>query len=152
MQFDHIGVLAPTLEAGRAQLGAILEIPRWTEEFADPINGVYVQFGRDSSSVCYELIAPLGDNSPINKWLDTRKNILNHVAYLVPDLDKAAESIAATGAVATSAPKPAIAYGGKRIQFFITSMRFIIELIEAPAHQHRYEKLYPANQEVEVEG
>jgi methylmalonyl-CoA/ethylmalonyl-CoA epimerase len=151
MQFDHIGVIAPTLEAGRAQLGAILEIPHWTEEFADPVNGVYAQFGLDTSGINYELIAPFGENSPIIKWVQTKRNILNHIAYLVQDLDKASAKISATGAVPTSAPKPAIAYGGNRIQFFVTPMRFIIELIEAPAHKHQYKKTYPTALQAEEE-
>lgn len=141
MQFDHIGVIAPSLEAGRAALKTVLEITRWTEEFSDPVNRVYAQFGTDASGICYELIAPLGDDSPIAKALNTGKNILNHVAYLVPNLATASESMRAAGAVATSEPKPALAYGGKYIQFYVTPMRFIIELIEAPAHRHRYETI-----------
>ena len=142
MQFDHIGVIASSLEEGRAVLNAFVQIPRWTEEFADPVNQVYAQFGTDPSGVCYELIVPYGDSSPITKFLSTGKNILNHVAYLVQDLAKEGDRLRAAGAVPTSDPKPAIAYGGKHIQFFVTPMRFIIELIEAPAHRHRYDKIY----------
>jgi methylmalonyl-CoA/ethylmalonyl-CoA epimerase len=120
----------------------VLEIPRWTKEFIDPVNRVYAQFGVDASGICYELIAPLGDDSPIAKALNTGKNVLNHVAYLVPDLALARERLRAAGAVPTSEPNAAIAYNGSRIQFFITPMRFIIELIEAPTHEHQYEKTY----------
>ena len=35
-------------------------------------------------------------------------------------------------------PKPAIAYGGARIQFFVTPARFIVELVEAPGHEHHF--------------
>ena len=142
MRFDNIGVAAPSLEEGRAALTAVIEIPRWTEEFTDPVNSVCIQFGADASGICYELIAPLGDDSPIAKALNTGRNILNHVAYLVPDLAQARERLRAAGAVATSEPHPAIAYKGGRIQFFVTPMRFIIELIEAPTHEHLYEKPY----------
>jgi methylmalonyl-CoA/ethylmalonyl-CoA epimerase len=142
MRFDHVGVVAPSLEEGRAALHAVLNIPRWTEEIVDAVNRIYAQFGRDEAGICYELIAPLGDDSPIVKALNTGKNILNHVAYLVEDLDQEAERLRAAGAVAPAEPKPAIAYGGNRIQFFVTPMRFIIELIEAPAHEHRYDKTY----------
>ena len=41
-------------------------------------------------------------------------------------------------AVLDPGPKPAIAYGGRRIQFFVTPMRFIVELIEAPYHRHEF--------------
>jgi methylmalonyl-CoA/ethylmalonyl-CoA epimerase len=142
MQFDHIGVIASSLEAGRAALNAVLQIPSWTEEFADPVNEVYVQFGADSSGTCYELIVPFGESSPVTKALSSGKNILSHVAYLVSDLAKERDRLRAAGAVATSDPKPAVAYGGNQIQFFVTPMRIMIELIEAPAHRHRYEKIY----------
>jgi methylmalonyl-CoA/ethylmalonyl-CoA epimerase len=142
MQFDHIGVIASSLEAGRAALNAVSQIPRWTEEFADPVNQVYVQFGADSSGICYELIVPFGESSPARQALNTGRNILSHVAYLVPDLAKERDRLRAAGAVATSDPKPAVAYGGNQIQFFVTPMRIMIELIEAPGHRHRYEKIY----------
>jgi methylmalonyl-CoA/ethylmalonyl-CoA epimerase len=142
MQFDHIGVIASSLEEGRAVLSAFVQIACWTEEFADPVNHVYAQFGTDPSGVCYELIVPYGDSSPITKFLSTGRNILNHVAYLVTDLATEGGRLRAAGAVPTADPKPAVAYGGKRIQFFVTPMRFIIELIEAPAHRHRYDKIY----------
>lgn len=142
MQFDHIGVIASSLEAGRATLNAVLEIQSWTEEFADAVNEVYVQFGADSSGICHELIAPFGESSPVAKALSTGKNLLSHVAYLVSDLAKERDRLCAAGAVATSDPKPAVAYGGNQIQFFVTPMRIMIELIEAPAHRHRYVKNY----------
>lgn len=139
MQFDHIGVVTRSLADGRAALEALLPIHEWTGEVTDPVNGVSVQFGRDSSGVCYELIAPLGVNSPVAKTLSTGKNILGHVAYLVTDLDAERERLRAAGAVPTADAKPALAYGGRHIQFFVTPMRFIIELIEAPDHKHSYQ-------------
>ena len=74
----------------------------------------------------------------VTKALSSGRNILNHVAYLVPDLAEERERLRAAGSVATSEPNPGIAYGGSRIQFFVTPMRFMIELIEAPAHRHQY--------------
>ena len=139
MQFDHIGLVVRNLADGRAALEALLLVHEWTTEVIDPGNCVCVQFGRDPSGVCYELIAPLGADSPITKALSSGKNILNHVAYLVPDLAVGRERLRAAGAAPTAEPKPALAYGGRSIQFFVTPMRFIIELIEAPGHEHRYQ-------------
>ena len=134
MKFDHIGVITKDLSSGRAALESFLEITGWSAEFPDPINGVFVQFCLDSSGTCYELIAPLGDHSPVTNALSSRRNILNHVAYLVPDLSAARERLRDAGAVPTGDPNPAIAYGGKPIQFFLTPMHFIVELIEATDH------------------
>jgi len=138
MKFDHMGVITATLAEGRREMIACLGIREWTQEFTDTVNQVHVQFGRDASGICYELLAPLHEQSPIANALRKRSNILNHVAYLVSDLAAEAERLQSAGAVPTGEPKPAIAYQNRRIQFFLTPLRFIVELIEAPEHQHVY--------------
>jgi len=143
MKFDHIGLVVRSLALGREALSPIVEIRAWTDEFIDPIQRVSVQFGRDSSNICYELIAPQGDGGPVAKALSSGRNILNHVAYLVPDLSEAGGRLRDAGAVPTADPMPAVAYGGSRIQFFVTPLRFIIELIESSGHEHRYRTSNP---------
>lgn len=138
MKFDHIGLVVSSLSLGRQTLSLLLGIQAWTDEFVDPVLGVSVQFGRDSSNLCYELIAPLGDASSVSNALGTGRNILNHVAYLVPDLPVAAAQLRNTGAMPTGDPLPAVAYGGSLVQFFVTPLRFIIEIIETSDHEHKY--------------
>ncbi|HEY4114374.1 MAG TPA: VOC family protein [Rhizomicrobium sp.] len=138
MKFDHLGVVVKSVAKGRQSLARVLGIADWTTEFRDPVNGVLIQFGRDPAGVCYELLEPLDENSPVYPALSGGKAILNHVAYLVTDLSAGAEHMRSSGSAPTSEPKPAIAYGGKRIQFFVTPLRFVVELIEAPGHQHEF--------------
>lgn len=142
LKFDHIGVVAKTLRDGRSVLASTFEITGWTDEFCDPVNGVCVQFCKDSSGICYEVIAPLGDQSPVKGALSARRNILNHVAYLVSDLPAESSRLRSAGARSTGRPKPAVAYAGRRIQFFVTPMHLIIEMIEAPNHQHTFGPLF----------
>jgi methylmalonyl-CoA/ethylmalonyl-CoA epimerase len=137
-QFDHLGLVAKSLAKGRRGIGEALGIVGWTEKIEDPVNGVRLQFGRDRAGVVYELLEPLDETSPVYPALTSGRAILNHVAYLVPDLGRAAEVLRSGGAGPVSDPKPAIAYGGARIQFFVTSVRMIVELIEAPGHQHQF--------------
>jgi methylmalonyl-CoA/ethylmalonyl-CoA epimerase len=63
---------------------------------------------------------------------------INHVAYRVSDLASEADRLGAQGFLALSEPTPAVAYGGQHIQFLINGDSFLIELIEAPVHEHRY--------------
>jgi methylmalonyl-CoA/ethylmalonyl-CoA epimerase len=119
-------------------LGGLLDIRAWTVEFSDSINGVVCQFGRDVSGVCYELLEPIGESSPVFPALQSGRAILNHTAYLVDDLAAAGERLHRHGCARTAEPRPAVAYGGCRIQFFVTPLRFVIELIEAPGHEHAY--------------
>ncbi len=136
MKFDHIGIVVPSLKAGREHLAAVFRIADWSDEITDEVNGVYAQFGRDGSGICYEVIAPLGEDSPMARVLVAKDRILNHVAYLVPDLDAAAARLRKARCMPLGAPKPGIAFGGNRLQFFISPLAFILELIEAPAHEH----------------
>ena len=136
--FDHIGVVVKTLEKGRRSLQKTLGIIEWTTELADPVNGVHVTFGRDPCGVVYELLAPLDVLSPVQGALQARKNLLNHVAYLVPNLGEAATRMRSAGCAPSADPKPAIAYGNCMIQFFVTPLNIIVELIEAPWHRHSF--------------
>ena len=142
LKFDHIGIALRSLAEGRTHLRALFGIVRWTAEFDDPLNRIRVQFGRDGSGIVYELIAPNGPEGPVGEALRTGSRILNHVAYLTPDLEQSAERLRRGGCMPFSDPTPAIAYDGRPIQFFISRYRFLIELIEAPDHQHRFETLF----------
>lgn len=136
--FDHIGVVVKTLDKGRAHFFAALAVTEWTDPLDDPVNGVHLQFGRDASGTVYELLAPLDADSPVQGALQGRKNLLNHVAYRVPDLTAAAATLRDARCFPTADPKPAIAFDGARIQFFVTPIDTIIELIEAPDFQHDF--------------
>lgn len=138
MRFDHIGLVVGDMAEGRSFLEGMFGLDRWTEVFEDPGIGVYVQFGRTEEGPCYELIAPLGDASPVATALKRGINILNHVAYLTDDLDRDAKRLEEKGSIMAGPPKPAVAYGGARVQFWITPQRFMVELIEAPGHEHSY--------------
>ena len=138
MRFDHLGVTASDLAAGRVLLEGSIGIAAWTEAFPDEINDVWVQFGHCCSGMCFELVAPLSDQSPVRGVLCKRVNVLHHVAYLVHDLQAQEARLVATGWVPVAPARPAIAYGGRRIQFFVSPTRMMLELIEAPDHAHAY--------------
>jgi methylmalonyl-CoA/ethylmalonyl-CoA epimerase len=138
MKFDHIGIVVNDLAEGRRHLHAIFGIERWTEVFEDRGIGVLVQFGVGVDGPCYELIAPLGDGAPVSGALRSGKAILNHVAYLVEDLELAADALQDEACVPVIGAKPAVAYHGRRVQFFQSPLRFLIEIIEASGHQHQF--------------
>ncbi len=137
-RFDHIGVVVGELATGRELLQAMLDVSYWTEVFEDADIGVLVQFGRSETGPCYELIAPFGEASPIAGSLRGGRNVLNHVAYLVADLDAEGARMLEQGCIATGAAQPAVAYGRRRVQFWMSPLRFMVELIEAPEHEHVY--------------
>ncbi|MDP9018105.1 MAG: VOC family protein [Candidatus Eremiobacteraeota bacterium] len=112
----------------------LLPIRDWTPVVDDPGLNVSVCFGADSSGVRYEIVAPFGSPNPVSRVLNDGRQILNHVAYRVHDLESAIDRVRATGAIPMGEPKPALAFGGARVIFFLTALGFILELIEdAPA-------------------
>jgi methylmalonyl-CoA/ethylmalonyl-CoA epimerase len=137
LRFDHVGVIVRDMGAGR-RFFAALGVDRWTEVFDDPGIGVSVQFGLGDTGPCYELITPLGEKSPVAEALRTGQRILNHVAYLTADIDAEGQRLASQGCSATGPAHPAVAYQGRRVQFWVSPLRFIVELIEAPEHEHLY--------------
>ena len=136
-RFDHVGVVVRSLERGRSNL-VVVGVSEWTEPLRDPINGVLLQFGRDRSGLVYELLEPIDEESPVYGALAGRKNILNHVAYRVQDLEAASREMRAARCAPTSEPRPAIAFGGNLIQFFVTPLNMVVELIEAFDFHHSF--------------
>lgn len=141
MTLDHAGIVVRDLARGVQSTSALLPITSRTERFDDQQLGVSVQFLRDESGVVFELIAPLGPNSPVAKIASSRIGVINQLAYRVDDLSSAAEYFRSNGATPTGTPKPAIAFGGAFVQFFYMPEGFIVELIEAPDFSHQFESI-----------
>jgi methylmalonyl-CoA/ethylmalonyl-CoA epimerase len=135
-KFDHIGIVVKSLTKAKDALTKVVGIVEWTAPIDDYVNGVQLMFGRDPSGLVYELLVPLGAESPVASALATRKNILNHTAYLVKNLAASAEYLRSVGCASADQAKPAIAFGGALIQFFVTPLNTVIEIIEAPEHRH----------------
>ena len=138
LTFDHIGLVVAELDAGCEQLAAMLAPLQWTERFEDPGLGVSVRFARDAAGVVYELIAPLGPDSPVRRTLESRANLLNQIAYRTASLDESVARLRRTRAVPVGAARPAVAFGGARVQFLMTPLGFLVELIEVDRVVHRF--------------
>jgi methylmalonyl-CoA/ethylmalonyl-CoA epimerase len=130
LDFDHIGIFVKDIAEGGERLSALLPIARRSEVFEDPLIKVRVQFLYDSRGICYELVAPFGEGNPVDGVLKSGKNVLNHVAYQVENLEAAVAQLSEDGALALGPPCPAVAFGGARVVFLFTPLKFILELIE----------------------
>ena len=137
-RFDHLGLVVAEIGPGREFVSAAMGLTHWSQVFEDRGLGVSVQFGRGDSGPCFELIAPLGDGSPVRGALRGEKNVLNHVAYLTEDIAAEGQRLRALGCHPTGEPKPAVAYAGRLVQFWVSPLRFIMEIIEAPEHEHLF--------------
>ena len=107
LQFDHLGIVVSDIAAGREHFQSVFGVQLWTKTFADPVNRVFVQFGLDPGGICYELISPLGPDSPVTRALKARNPILNHIAYLTSDLKEAEEEFRKKRFLPTGPANPA---------------------------------------------
>ena len=130
MKFDHIGIFVKTLSSGREEIKKLFDIQSISKEFNDKLMSVSVQFLYDKSGICYEIVAPYGENSPVDNVLSSKKNILNHVAYKVQDFDEAIEKYIELRCIPLGKASNALAFDNARVIFFLTPLGIILELIE----------------------
>ncbi len=137
MIFDHVGLFVADLETGRNHLERLLKVTRVEREIDDSGLKVRIQFLVDRAGIRYELIAPFGEGNPVSGVLESGKAILNHLAYRVENIDKEARRMRDEGSLPLGPARPAIAFGGRRVMFFLTPLRFVVELIEDSSESER---------------
>ncbi len=123
----HVGVavrdIGRTIELFSALFGATPE----SEIVHDPNQGVRIQFIR-IGDLRVELLEPAAKPSPIDGIL-SRGIALYHVCYEVSDLDARLAGWKGSAVSLVSAPKPAAAFGGRRVAF-VMCQGLMVELIE----------------------
>jgi methylmalonyl-CoA/ethylmalonyl-CoA epimerase len=137
--FDHVGLIVDSLGDSARLFATLFPIAAWTKRFNDEGLGVSVCFGRDTSGLVWELIAPYGAESPVARAVRTKRYRLNQVAYRTGDLPRARDRLKSHGAVVLGEAKPALAFNGARVQFLHVPQGFIVELIEGVAFCHDFD-------------
>jgi methylmalonyl-CoA/ethylmalonyl-CoA epimerase len=128
-RLDHTGFAVVDLEAAMslfrdtldATLGPVVE---------DPLQRVRLCFAEyDGGRV--ELIAPWGQESPVDRIIGERGGGTYHLCFEVDDLDAAFRRLRGRGFVPTGPPQPAVAFNGRRVVFMYDRTAHLIELVEA---------------------
>ena len=102
---NHVGIATPSIEAAVARYRALLGAEKVGEAFDLPAQKVRVCFV-DAPNSQIELLEPLGDDSPIAKFLE--KNPAggqHHVCFEVPDIHAAKAELEAKGAKVLGEPR-----------------------------------------------
>lgn len=115
-RINHVAIATPDLAAATAQyretLGAAVSAP---EDL--PEHGVTVVFV-SLPNTKVELLAPLGDASPIAAFLDrSPAGGVHHICYEVDDIAAARDQLKATGARVLGDGDPKIGAHGKPVLF-----------------------------------
>ena len=131
---NHVGVAVPKIADGIATYRTLygVEATQVTEPFDMPEQGVKVCFV-NLPNAQIELIEPLGENSPIAKFIENNpKGGQHHVCFEVEDIWEAKKTMEDRGATVLNEPR--IGAHGTLIIFVHpkNSNGVLIELMETP--------------------
>jgi methylmalonyl-CoA/ethylmalonyl-CoA epimerase len=129
----HVGVAVPTLGPTTEMLSNLFGYKVVSGPFDDPIQKVSVNFLATSEDEAaeIELIAPLGDDSPIASMLAKSSGTAYHLCFETTDIEQALAHAKSNGCIIVSPPAPAVAFDGRRIAWIYTRSRQLFELVEA---------------------
>ncbi|MGA0235347.1 MAG: methylmalonyl-CoA epimerase [Alphaproteobacteria bacterium] len=127
-RLNHVAIAVPDLAAASATykdtLGAVVSEPQ-----ALPEHGVTVVFV-ELPNTKIELLEPLGENSPIAKFLEKNaQGGMHHICYEVEDIIAARDQLQAMGARVLGDGEPKIGAHGKPV-LFLHPKDFVGTLVE----------------------
>ena len=135
-RLNHVGVATPSIERSVALYRDLLGATKIHEPFDLPPQGVRVCFV-DTPNSQIELLEPLGEDSPITKFLE--KNPAggqHHICFEVPDIHEAKAEMEAKGARVLGEPRIG-AHGTPVIFVHPKDMGgVLVELMETPKGEH----------------
>lgn len=133
-RLNHVGVATPSIEASVAIYRDLLGATTVGEPFDLPAQGVRACFV-DLPNAQVELIEPLGDASPIARFLaKSPAGGQHHLCFEVPDIGAAVAEMEAKGATVLSPPR--IGAHGTPVIFLHPrgTGGVLVELMETPSH------------------
>ena len=115
-RLNHVAIAVPDLEAAAAQyrdvLGAKVNSPQ--DEAEQGVTVVFIELPNTK----IELLYPLGENSPIQGFLDKNPSGgIHHICYEVDDILAARDQLQASGARVLGSGEPKIGAHGKPVLF-----------------------------------
>jgi len=134
LEFHHVGVGALDFDGAidtYVALGHSLH-----SRVDDPVLDVRIAFLRAPGphAPWIEVLSPLGPNGPLRALIGRRAlPSPYHTCYVVEDLSRASERLRELGLLPLGEPKPALAFAGQPVAFFLSQTVGMLELVQAPA-------------------
>jgi methylmalonyl-CoA epimerase len=134
-RIDHVGVAVEDVDAALAVYRDALGLPLAHREVVEE-QGVDAAL-LDVGDGHVELLAPLGPDTPVGKYLERRGPGLHHVAYAVDDVDAELERLRAAG-LRLIDERPRAGIRNSRVAFVHPAAvgGVLTEIVE-PAAEHR---------------
>src|SRR5579872_4028150 len=127
----HVGFVVGSILTEVENFAAAIEA-NWEKEIIfDPEQKARVTFltPRRPVATLIELVEPAGEGSPILQFLQ-KGGGLHHLCYEVSNLELHMEQVRRAGAVIVRRPRPAVAFGHRRIVWAVTKQRLLLEFLE----------------------
>jgi methylmalonyl-CoA epimerase len=131
VQLDHVGVAVTNLEKALERWRSLLGTPSSAPEEV-PSNRVRVVF-LEAGELHIELLEPTDPESPVARFLASRGEGMHHLAFRVPNVDRALEDLVRRGErVVDRTGRPGAR--GRRVGFAHPSAfgGVLVEFVEAP--------------------
>jgi methylmalonyl-CoA/ethylmalonyl-CoA epimerase len=134
-RIDHIGVAVESLEPALELYAGTLQLETAHREVVaeQGVEAVLLDVGENH----VELLAPLGEDTPVGRFLAKQGPGLHHVAYQVEDIERALEALREAG-VKLIDEQPRTGIRGSRVAFVHprSSLGVLTEIVQ-PAELHR---------------
>ncbi len=125
--FQHVGVAVKDLATAARKFASVFGAVPDSEVIYDPEQQVRLQF-MNLGGLRIELLEPAGEPSPLDGILK-RGIAIYHVCHEIENLDAELARLSQSGVAIVSPPKPAVAFGGRRVAFVMCE-GLMIELVE----------------------
>jgi len=133
-RIDHIGVAVEDLDAALTLYAEVLKMPVVHRETVTEqgVEAVLLDVGENH----VELLAPLGPDTPVGKFLAKKGPGLHHVAYQVTDIESTLAALKASGTRLID-ETPRVGIRGSRVAFVHpASTGGVLTEIVQPAGEH----------------
>jgi len=128
----HIGFVVASI---RPAMDRFLRSPgaAWDQQvFDDTYQKVRVAFlTTGGAEPQIELVEPVGEDSPVRRFLAQKGGGLHHFCYQTDDLEAELRLMRSQRAILVRKPAPAVAFGGRRIAWMLTQEKLLVEFLES---------------------
>ncbi len=127
---DHIGIATPSLDVSQ-RLWATLGFPRG-DDHINTEQGVRIRFMHGKTNTRIELLEPLGEDTPVGKFISKNGPGIQQIAVRVDDIETTISNLLSDGVKMVS-EIPTLGADGHRIAFVHPSSAggVLIELVES---------------------
>lgn len=131
----HVGFVVADIASAGQGLSRGMALQWDAKIWDDPLQRAKVTFlVNRSGEAQIELVEPVGEQAFVRGFLMEKGGGLHHLCYEVADVGREMADMKLRGAMIVSRPKPAAAFGGRRIAWMMTPEKLLIELLEREAH------------------